>query len=219
MVYKRLLYGIVSISLLWSCSKGGGIWEGASSADVTEYNAIVTVKQNDASGQIFFQLDDDTQLIPTNYNQPYNGLQRIICGLKVYPNDYCDVLWMDYLEKGELVKADDWDGNSDAADILSDWMTSVEDGFLTVHYSTWWGEGDVEHSLRLVSGKNPDNPYELWFCHSSNGDTPSKKADALVYFDINSLPSTGGDYVTLTLKWQSSAGEPAKKTFRFRSRQ
>ena len=60
---------------------------------------------------------------------------------------------------------------------------------------------------------------ELWFCHSSNGDTPSKKADALVYFDINSLPSTGGDYVTLTLKWQSSAGEPAKKTFRFRSRQ
>lgn len=223
MVYKRLLYSIVSVFLLWSCSKAdfpnADYAPGnADVADFAEYSAIVTVKQNSA-GSVFFQLDDDTRLFPTNYSQPYNGMQRIMCGLREYRQNRCDILWMDFLEKGELVEAADWNGESDGADILSDWMTSVEDGFLTVHYSAWWGEGDVEHTLRLVSGKNPDNPYELWFCHDSNGDTSSGKGDALVYFDIDSLPSTGGDYVILTLKWQNCAGELATKNFRFRSRQ
>lgn len=216
MVYKQLLYGLASLILLWSCSKEGFRQSGPSAAAPDEYSAIVTVKQN-ASGSVFFQLDDETRLFPTNYAQPYNGMQRIMCGLRVYRQNSCDVLWMDFLEKGEFVKAGN--AESDGADILSDWMTSVEDGFLTVHYSAWWGEGDVEHTLRLVSGKNPDNPYELWFCHGSNGDASSRKADALVYFDINSLPSTGGDYVPLTLKWQNCAGEIATKNFRFRSRQ
>ena len=224
MVYKRLLYSLVSVFLLWSCSKAdfpnADYAQGTPPdvADFAEYSAIVTVKQNSA-GSVFFQLDDDTRLFPTNYSQPYNGMQRIMCGLREYRQNRCDILWMDFLEKGELVEAADWNGESDGADILSDWMTSVEDGFLTVHYSAWWGEGDVEHTLRLVSGKNPDTPYELWFCHDSNGDTSSGKGDALVYFDIDSLPSTGGDYVILTLKWQNCAGELATKNFRFRSRQ
>ena len=223
MVYKRLLYSLVSVFLLWSCSKADFPYADDAQgnpdvADFAEYSAIVTVKQNSA-GSVFFQLDDDTRLFPTNYSQPYNGMQRIMCGLREYRQNRCDILWMDFLEKGELVEAAAWNGESDGADILSDWMTSVEDGFLTVHYSAWWGEGDVEHTLRLVSGKNPDNPYELWFCHDSNGDTSSGKGDALVYFDINSLPSTGGDYVILTLKWQNCAGELATKNFRFRSRQ
>ena len=64
--------------------------------------------------------------------------------------------------------------------------------------------------------------------HKADGTEMIQKGDSIRLFfsdetfdafSKTDVGSTGGDYVTLTLKWQSSAGEPAKKTFRFRSRQ
>ena len=220
MVLKKLSYLAVSVCLLWGCSKASFPWETSNSSGTPygteDYSAIVTVKQDD-SGAIVLQLDDYTRLYPSNYTHPYNGLQRIICGLRIAQNNRCEVLWMDFLEKGGV--SGNWSGEGDGADVLDDWMTGVEDGFLTLHYSAFWGSGEVEHGLSIVTGRNPNDPYELWFCHDSKGDTPLTKADALVYFDINTLPPTDGKYVTLTLKWLSSASEPATKTFRFKSRQ
>ena len=42
---------------------------------------------------------------------------------------------------------------------------------------------------------------------------------SIIYFDINSLPSTEGDYVTLTLNWTKLDGEAASQQYRFKSRQ
>jgi len=55
--------------------------------------------------------------------------------------------------------------------------------------------------------------------HLNNGDPALEEADALVYFNLNSLPPTGDSGQTLTLKWKNSAGESDSRTYLFRSRQ
>lgn len=208
---KRFLQ-IFLLLVLVSCSAGKADY------NLPEETFIVTVKKG-ADGRIFFQQDDNTILYPLNYSRPYNGLQRIICGLAVHPGGECGVLWMDFLEKGPTVAFSGQDlSSSGGIDVLEDWMTSVEDGFLTLHYATWWGDGSIQHSLSLVTGANPENPYELWLIHSSNADAALERADALTYFDINDLPPTGAEYVNLILKWKNGEGQISGKTFRFRNR-
>ena len=208
---------LAAIFLMCGCSKEADMATPKEDADqaIQEFRAIVTVKQ-DASGTIYFQLDDNTVLFPYNYNMPFNGMERIICGLAVANGaNECHVQWMDFLEKGDISYTQD--AIDDGLDIIDDWMTSVEDGFLTIHYNAWWGNGTNPHLLLV---KPSANTYELTIVHQMNGDEPLEKADALVYFDINDiLPDTEGTYKDLTIKWKSIEGAAKSKTFRFRSRQ
>ena len=207
---------LAAIFLVCGCSKEAAMVDAPQdAAAIQEFRAIVTVKQ-DASGTIYFQLDDNTVLFPYNYNMPFNGMERIICGLAVANGaNECHVQWMDFLEKGDISYTQD--AIDDGLDIIDDWMTSVEDGFLTIHYNAWWGNGTNPHLLLV---KPSANTYELTIVHQMNGDEPLEKADALVYFDINDiLPNTEGTYKDLTIKWKSIEGAAKSKTFRFRSRQ
>lgn len=213
---KRFFHIALAGLVLAGCAKEMSTGEPWNSNEGSPYSAIVTVKQG-ADGVIFLQLDEDTRLTPVNYGRPYSGMERIICELANWGDGVCRIHWMDFLEKGSTVSGSP-DADSEGLDVLNDWMTTVEDGFLTLHYSTWWGDGSVRHSLSVVTGSNPENPYELWLHHSRNGDAALEKGDALIYFDINSLPSTEGEYVTLTLKWQNGEGNISSRDFRFRTR-
>ena len=205
---------MIALCLLCGCSKEemDSAYAGSS---MKQYTAIVTVKESPA-GTIYFQLDDDSVLYPDNYQEPFTGMQRIICGISMLQgSNECHVQWMDFLEKGDVSYTQD--AMDDGLDILDDWMTSVEDGFLTIHYDAWWGDGSVPHLLLV---KPSADEYELTVVHRMNGDEPLEKADALVYFDINNiLPDTEGLYKDLTIKWKSIDGAAKTKTFRFRSRQ
>ena len=201
------------------------------------YTAIVTVKQNE-KGAIYFLLDEDKRLFPQNYEHPFTGLRRIICELQETGGNRCRILWMEFLEQEIMAYwvpyasppdgpdpydppqegADPSGIPQDGLDILDDWMTSVEDGFLTLHYSTWWGDGSVAHVFFLARGTNPEDPYELLLSHDRKSDAFLEKADALICFDINDLPSTEGQYVNLRLKWIDCEGKPAAKDFPFKSR-
>ena len=181
-----------------------------------EYTAIVTVKQ-ETSGRIFLQLDEDTRLYPTSYPETFTRECRIICGLSWWSGESrCNLEWMDYLQEGPVQSTSAEEG--DPVDIVEDWMTSVEDGYLTLHYSTFWGDGSVPHSLKLVTGENPEDPYEVRLVHLNNGDAALEEADALIYFDLASLPPTGGSGQKLTLKWKNGGGNTAK-SFLYKSRQ
>lgn len=229
---------VVAIGVLAGCSKGvpGPDIFATDVGPGDGYTAIVTVKQSE-NGAVYFQLNEDKRLYPQNYEYPFTGLRRIICGLQETGGDSCRVLWMEFLEQGSkdhyyvpVAAPEDGpedpfpeDGPEDSfphdgLDILEDWMTGAEDGFLTLHYSTWWGDGSVAHRLRLVYGTHPGNPYELLLSHDRNNDAFLEKADALICFDINDLPSTEGKYVNLRLKWTDSEGKPAAKDFYFKSR-
>ena len=216
---------IAAVCLLGGCSKGAaGLYENApghadAEADapaLREYTAIVTVKR-DASGRIGLQLDDETLLYPSNYTEPFTRQCRIICGLSWWEGSkQCTLQWMDYLQEGPVHGSSAQEG--DGVDIVEDWMTSVEDGYLTLHYSTFWGDGSISHTLFLVSGENPDDPYEVRLIHLNNGDAALEEGDALIYFDLAGLPPTGDSSQPLTLKWKNGAGQMVSKAFLFRSR-
>ena len=191
-------------------------------ADAKEYTAIVTVKWSPA-GVVYFQADEQTRLLPAGDPEVYKGLERIICGVRIHefsnPDlEYlADVLWFEALDKGTMT-SDTGVSGTDPVWVLSDWMTSCEDGYLTLHYEAWWGQRTDPHAFYLVTGLNPEDPYEVWLRHDARGDGHQQKADSLVYFDLQSLPDTGGQYVTLTLKWTNGEGQVAERQFPFRSR-
>jgi hypothetical protein len=190
--------------------------------DAAAYSAIVSVRTA-PDGTVYFQVDDNTRLLPLGNTDPYRGLERIFCGLMIYADQVPEygyraaVLWYEALDKG-AVSAVVPVGGDDPLDILSDWMTSCEDGYLTLHYETWWGDTAVPHAFTLVTGLNPDDPFEVTLRHDAKGDGRREKADSVVYFDLQSLPDTGDEDKTLTLKWKNSEGKLVERAFPFRSR-
>lgn len=191
-----------------------------------EYQAIVTVKKS-VLDTVYFQLNDSTTVYPANYQDSYRQMERIFCqaiGSARPTGSYtytCEVEWAEPLDKGSVTPGAEplWSDVEDVLDIYDDWMTSVEDGYLTVHYNTFWGSSGVQHSFRLLTGTDPANPYSLVLLQDSYGDSGEDEADGIVCFDINTLPDTGGKYIPLSLKWKSLEGKVLERTFKFKTRE
>ena len=96
---------------------------------------------------------------------------------------------------------------TDPVEIVKDWVTIAEDGYLTLRFRTVWGAGSQPHFVNLLLGNNPDNPYEVEFRHNAYGDTYGESGDALVAFKLDGLPDTEGKTVKLALKWKSFSGD------------
>ena len=75
---------------------------------------------------------------------------------------------------------------NDPIEIVRDWVSVAEDGFVTLRIRTLWG-GTTKHVINLVSGVNKDNVYEFDLRHNAQGDTNGRMGDALIAFDLNSL--------------------------------
>ena len=152
-----------------------------------------------------------------------------MASLTISPNkidgyNECYVEWLEPLEKGAFKLSPSYTSPSshaqgDGLDLLLDSsLTILEDGFLSLHYNTWWGAKPVQHKMYVITGTNPADPYELVLRQDACGDKKDEKGDALICFDINSLPETGDNYTELKLKWTSSGGTAAEKTFKFKTR-
>lgn len=182
-------------------------------------NALVTVKTS-VDNIFYMQLDDNTRLFPTNLSSSpfgekevralvnYNIVEPTIDSrdLSVHVN------WIDSLltksmatDLGET-ENDEIYGN-DPVEIVKDWVTIAEDGYLTLRFRTLWSQNSQPHFVNLLYTDNPDNPYEVEFRHNAYGDTHGHTADGLVAFRLDQLPDTEGNTVKLTLKWQSFSGE------------
>ena len=106
---------------------------------------------------------------------------------------------------------------NDEVDIVRDWVTVAEDGYLTLRFRALWG-GQKPHIINLLTGVNPENPYEVELRHNQNGDAKYRVGDALVAFNLNdALPDTNGKTVKLTIRWKSSNGDK-KVDFNYCSR-
>ena len=204
------------ILLLASCSVGDfapGSWAAADRAD---FMAILTVKKT-PTDSVYLQLDDSTTIFPRNYQDRFTRMERVLCELTVYNRPegrfkYSGTMsWAEPIEEGQVT-------GDLGLDVIDDWMTSAEDGFLTIHYNTWWGLKPVQHHFYVITGTDPADPYTLVLAQKSGGDKTETEGDALICFDINSLPDTGDDYKKLTLKWTTGDGTSAEQTFRFKTR-
>lgn len=127
-------------------------------------NALVTIKTNSPTGQVYFQLDDETTILPTNMKtSPYGNKEvraliniRVQDGQNGHYSKSAYVNWVDtILTKNmarSLGKKDDETYGKDPVEIVKDWTTVVEDGYLTLRFRTYFGSGK-KHIVNLVKGK------------------------------------------------------------------
>ena len=180
-------------------------------------NALVTVK-GAADDAFFLQLDDKTTLLPTNVKTSPFG-DKEVRALVNYSEvnepsgDYTKAVHINWIDSiltkpiaPDLGEKNDEVYGTDPVEIVNDWVTIAEDGYLTLRFRTIWG-GSKKHFVNLLLGQNPENPYEVEFRHNAYGDTYGSEGDGLAAFKLDELPDTEGKTVKLKLKWKSFSGE------------
>lgn len=180
-------------------------------------NALVTVKPID-DNSFFLQLDDNTTLLPTNITKPPFGdkeVRALINYSKVDKpsGDYTEAVHINWIDSiltkqiaFDLGAENDEIYGTDAVEMINDWVTIAEDGYLTLRFRTRYGD-TKPHLVNLLASTDPANPYEVEFRHNAYGDIYGSLADGLVAFNLNSLPDTEGKTVKLKLKWKSFSGD------------
>ena len=182
-------------------------------------NALVTVK-NASDNSCYLQLDERTTLLPVNMkSSPFGGKE--VRALVNYSNvdepsgvysQAVHVNWIDSLLTKSMAPnlgeaENDEVYGDDPVEMVADWVTIAEDGYLTLRFRTVWGNPSLKHFVNLISTNNPEDPYEVEFRHNAYGDTYGQAGDGLVAFSLTSLPDTEGKTVKLTLKWHSFTGD------------
>ena len=115
------------------------------------------------------------------------------------PSFCTESVWVDWvspLDVGEVAASPV--GKGDPVDIVTDWITSLEDGFLTLHYVIR-GSGKEKHGFTLCA---TDDPTKFVLVHDAKGETEGSPTDGIVCFPVDGLlPDTGGSTVTLSLTY------------------
>ena len=139
-------------------------------------NALVTVKPV-SDNSFFMQLDDNITLKPVNMtSSPYSSREvRALLNFDYVKEDaspYNRAVWVNWIDSiltkpavpiTELEPSVEY--GDDAVEIVRDWVTIAEDGYLTLRFRTLWGIPSRPHSVNLATGVNPDDPYEVEFFH------------------------------------------------------
>ena len=189
-------------------------------------NAMVTVKPNADNTEVTLQLDDYTVIHPDNLQKSPFGTKEVRARACLdYKNDdqHVDVVWLDSVLTKRLTKnlGNEEENRkaygNDPINILNDWITVAEDGYLTLHFATVFGNGS-QHKLNLVHRDDVNTPYYFTLYHDAQGDTEGQTGDALVAFKLADwmMAPSDQDYATLTLEWKSYSGT---KTTQFKFRQ
>lgn len=221
MKVKDIIY-LVSVLLLSGCMAEDRGPEIPDSYAPKTVDAVVTVKQ-DTDGTVFFQLTDDQRLFPGN-DYPFTRQMRAWGSLTIFAEEVplygykVGVNWLEPLDEGSFVSSAPTLQTASGIDpnIIS-WATSVQDGYLTILYQAWWGDPAGHHDFYLYA-KDKSNPYSLTLLHDSHEDPADNYNEAIICFDINSLPPTGDEYKPLTLHWTSTQGKEEAAQFEFKSR-
>ncbi len=177
--------------------------------------ALVTVRPTD-SGTFTLQLDNTTTLYPTNMKSSPFG-NKEVRALVNYTDEgsrgntrNVHINWIDSIRTKNTVPdlgiENDAKYGNDAIEIVNDWVTIAEDGYLTLRIRTQWGILNNKHNINLLTGVNPDNPYEVELRHDANGDIGGIMGDALIAFNLNDLLPKDTQTVKLKLNWKSFSG-------------
>ena len=179
--------------------------------------ALVTVEPADDESFIM-HLDDNTILQPVNMaKSPYGKKEvRALVNFsetvapenggsfrKVYVN------WLGSIRTKRPVPTTDINDSkfgNDPVEIMRDWVTVAEDGYLTLRVRTRWNNPSAVHELNLLTGVNPENPHEFELRHNAHGDTNGEWGDGLIAFNLNGLPELNGT-ISIKLRWKSFSGE------------
>ena len=181
-------------------------------------NMLVTVKTNE-QGKNYLQLDDKTTLLPVNVNKTLFGGKQVralancteVKQNSAPYNKAVRINWIDSVltKKPVATLGEDNDKKygKDPLEIVDNWVTILEDNYITLCFNAVWGPGRIVHTINLVKGTNPSNPYELELRHNANGDVSEgqggRMGTGIVAFDLRELPKTGTETVKLIIKYKS----------------
>ncbi|MBR4756492.1 MAG: NigD-like N-terminal domain-containing protein [Bacteroidales bacterium] len=102
-------------------------------------------------------------------------------------------------------------------DDVPDWMTFSEDGYLMIHFATFWGDV-TPHTVNLYASRY--HPDHLYLVHNDNGDIQKDWRESYAAFKIAHIyPSRKDGYDnpdSIVLHWLSFNGE---KTIKLKYRQ
>lgn len=181
-------------------------------------NAIVTVKTSD-SGSCYFQLDEKTTLEPKGWTNPYKREVRALLKYSELPADagslYSKTVTVDWIDSVRTKSAVPYDddfkkGNNVAIALYNDWVTCCEDGYLTIHFAAWFGQGGkIVHNIDLgVDSQTLD----LYLRHDNNGDNGyGAPGEGVIAFKIDELLKDVKDGQELTLHWKDSEGDKSAR--------
>lgn len=205
--------GVVVLMMLPSCINDDD------SSELLRPTALVTVCPN-ADGSFIMQLDDETRLVPTNLKSSPFGTKEVralvnYTETNVSPQDKIirnvEVNWLDSIRTKlpveTLGEQDAVKFGNDPVEIVQDWVTVAEDGYLTLRIRAIWSSPHATHILNLVTGTNPKDPYELELRHDAKGDKNGRWGDALIAFNLNKLHGADAGKAKIKLKWKSFTGD------------
>ena len=205
--------GVVVLMMLPSCINDDD------SSELLRPTALVTVCPN-ADGSFIMQLDDETLLVPTNLKSSPFGAKEVralvnYTETNVSPQDKklrnVEVNWLDSIRTKlpveTLGEQDAVRFGNDPVEIVQDWVTVAEDGYLTLRIRALWSSPHATHILNLVTGTNPKDPYELELRHDAKGDKNGRWGDALIAFNLNKLHGADAGKAKIKLKWKSFTGD------------
>lgn len=207
----------ISFAGIQSCSKNDN-----NDYDLYFPDALVTVKPV-SDTEFYLQVDDKTALLPVCTTKLPFGKKEVRALVNYTETEMPEgsdkekfagavkINWIDSLltkqSKPDMGEDNDKTYGNDPVEIeLNNWMTVVEDGYITLAFATIWGNSNIKHEVNLITGGNPENPYEVEFRHNAHGDTCGTAGNGLVAFRLNNLPDTEGETVKLKLKWNSFRG-------------
>lgn len=185
------------------------------------YFAVVTLKTDDI-GLTYFQVDNNTIAVPTNINgNIYNGKE--VRALTQFHLDSVDpvengvskwnvtVAWVDSILTKHTVPSlgidiDKETYGDDPVQVSNDWTTVAEDGYVTIHFLARWGSYGIAHRINLVSGVNPDDPFEFRLCHDKMGDTGTYLNYGMAAFNIKDIIEREGEPEKITISYNASLG-------------
>ena len=178
--------------------------------------ALVTVRPVEG-GSFTMQLDNTTALAPANLSQSPFGSKEVRALVNYTPVEsersnmrMVNVNWIDSIRTKmpvrDMGEQNDRLYGNDPIEIVRDWVTVAEDGYLTLRIRTLWGDRNVKHYVNLLTGKNADDAFEVELRHNAMGDVRGHVGDALIAFNLNQLPRNGQDAVKLKVHWTSFSG-------------
>lgn len=211
------LYFVISAALLFLST---GLLQSCDNDSDNYYylmqpTALVTVcPQEDQS--VVLQLDDATRLNPVNMKNSPFGSKEVRALVNYYPVSgdsesgmlSVNVNWIDSIRTKYPVNiaAETGPFANDPVEIVKDWVTVAEDGYLTLRLRTRWGNYGNIHIVNLLYDAD-DNPLVFELSHNANGDLSGSMGDALVAFNLNDIIADMEKPVKITLKWNSFSGD------------
>lgn len=124
------------------------------------------------------------------YRGPLSGDRPSFCTERIH------VDWATPIDVGEIsYLTDAWLGHP--VGIVLDWVTSLEDGFLTLHYMLPTS-GKEKHTFTLVPGIG-EGAFRL--VHNAHGDTEGTLSDGIICFPVEELLAGFQEGQTLSLTY------------------